>query len=128
MGSAVNPEKAAPLGALGHGPLHDHSGKIGVGMTYCGQLPIKHSADLGAVRSEEKIIDAVVAVDKGALAVVFGHVVLQPVYERGHIRDVGGLTGLVLLGPTADLAGVIIALRAIVGKARSGDIYVMDCR
>ena len=61
-----------------------------------------------------------------ALAVILGHVIIQPVDQRIHCRNMFGFRGAILFAPAVHLPAVIIALGSVIGQPCCHQINVVD--
>ena len=96
--------------------MHGQIGEVGERIAQGRQFPVQHGADIGSVRGEHGIIDAVIAMDDGN-ALLLRHGAGQVFDQLFHFRHMIGFRGAVLLGPAADLAGKEIPRPPVIAQA-----------
>src|SRR3546814_16203460 len=107
--------------------LHQVKGKIGDRVTDRREFPIEDGGDLGAVRAEDEVVTAKVAMNDR------NFIVVRDMSEEPFAQSVHALIlprariGLILAFPPADLPFEITARLAIVGKA-TAEIGRASCR
>jgi hypothetical protein len=111
-------------------------GEVGERVAEGGKFPVENRDDFRLGGMKDHVVDAVVAMDDGG-ALTRRDVLGQPLDQLVHLRDLGGLGHLVLLGPAMDLAGDVIAFLAeafqagglpvdVVERGEGGDFRIED--